>query len=72
MSLRALNIIVYMYLQPFEGVYNICTYNIGTLYMEGIYNICTYNIDTYNHRRCLSYRLPGSWAHRLYSYASTL
>jgi len=30
-NLRILNLIVCMYLQPFEGVYNICTYNIDTL-----------------------------------------
>jgi len=31
MSLQALNLDVGMYLQPFEGVYNICTYNIDIL-----------------------------------------
>jgi len=30
-SLRALNLVVGMYLQPFESVYNISIYNIGTL-----------------------------------------
>jgi len=51
MNLRALNLVVGRYLWPFEGVYNICTYNIGTLYsiynMERVYDIGTYNIDTY-------------------------
>jgi len=30
-SLQALNLVVDIYLQPFEGVYNICTYNIDIL-----------------------------------------
>jgi len=30
-SLRALNLVIGMYLQPFEGIYNICTYKVGVL-----------------------------------------
>jgi len=47
-SLQVSNLIVGRYLQPFEVVHNIWTYN-----MERIYNIGTYNIDTYNHKRSL-------------------
>jgi len=52
-SLQALNIVVGMYLQPFGGIYNICIYNIITLYnMERVYNISIYNIITlYNMER---------------------
>jgi len=54
MSLQALNIVVGMYLQPFEGVYNLCTYVMWKEFMtwvprtyiipktiEGVYNIYT-------------------------------
>jgi len=30
-SLRALHLLAGLYILPFEGVYNICTYDIGTL-----------------------------------------
>jgi len=41
-----------MYVQPFEGVYNIlCVFITKVHYnIERIYNIGTYNINTYNQR----------------------
>jgi len=45
-SLQALNLVVDMYLKSFEGVYNICTYNIDILQYGRVYNIGTYNINT--------------------------
>jgi len=48
-SLQALNLIVGVYLQPFEGIYNICTCN----NIERVYSIHTYNMDTYIHRSYL-------------------
>jgi len=48
MSLKTLNLVEGMYLQPFEGVYNICTYN---MIKVAIIWIRTYNMDTFNHKR---------------------